>query len=45
VLDHVNIDDLAYQLVKNNPNAAENLSLALGFHLIDRELAKNAGNN
>ena len=45
VLQHVNIDDLAYQLVKNDPIAAENLSLAIGFHLIDKELAENAGNN
>lgn len=45
VLEHVNIDDLAYQLVKNDPKAAENLSLAIGFHLIDKELAENAGNN
>ena len=36
VLQHVNIDDLAFQLVKNDPIAAENLSLAIGFHLIDR---------
>lgn len=41
VLDNVNIDDLAYQLVKNNPEAAENLSLSIGFHLIDKELARN----
>ena len=41
VLEMVNIADLAYWLVKEVPNLAEQLATAIGFELMDQEITKN----
>lgn len=40
ILKNVNIEDLAYQLVKNVPVLADRLQTALNFQLIDMEIVK-----
>ena len=41
VLENVNIDDLAFWLVKEMPVLADKLQTALGFHLLDKEIVVN----
>lgn len=40
-LEHVNVNDLAYQLVKECPEKAGMLSLAIDFELMDKDPATN----
>ena len=40
VLEHVNINDLAFHLVKESPELADELSTALGFQLMDSDFNK-----
>lgn len=41
VLEHVNVNDLAYQLVKECPDRAGMLAMAIDFELMDKDLSKN----
>jgi hypothetical protein len=41
VLEHVNVNDLAYQLVKECPERAGMLALAIDFELMDKDFVKN----
>lgn len=41
VLEHVNVNDLAHQLVRECPERAGMLALAIDFELMDKDLVKN----
>lgn len=38
ILENVNINDLAFHLVKESPELADQLSTALGFELMDNDI-------
>ena len=41
VLEHVNVNDLAYQLAKECPERAGMLALAIDFELMDKDIIEN----
>ena len=41
VLEHVNVNDLAYQLVRECPERAGLLAMAIDFELMDKDFVKN----
>lgn len=44
ILEHVNVNDLAYQLVKECPDRAGMLALAIDFELMDKDIIENECN-
>lgn len=41
ILENVNVNDLAYQLVKKCPERAGMLALAIDFEIMDKEITAN----